>query len=140
MRSKIHRCFSITHMHGLRDLNGKIDTTERALQAQRLLELSKQVSEVGDFSVICGDFNVKPDSETLTILRSDGMVELVTHHWAEIFTSRKMASGSYVRTADLRSKCSECQLSTVTSTDQRNTLCKLLSWCLILQCFSGAFI
>ena len=52
-------------------------------------------------SVICGDLNVKPDSETLTILRSDGMVELVTHHWAEIFTSRKMASGSYVRTADI---------------------------------------
>ena len=52
-------------------------------------------------SVICGDFNVKPDSETLTILRSDGMVELVTHHWAEIFTSRKMASGSYVRSADI---------------------------------------
>jgi hypothetical protein len=51
---------------------------------------------VGDLSVICGDLNVKPDSETLTILRSDGMVELVTHHWAEIFTSRKMASGSYV--------------------------------------------
>ena len=27
------------------------------------------------------------------------MLELVTHHWAEIFTSRKMASGSYVRIA-----------------------------------------
>jgi hypothetical protein len=52
---------------------------------------------VGDLSVICGDFNVKPDSEILTILRSDGMLELVTHHWAEISTSRKMASGSYVR-------------------------------------------
>jgi hypothetical protein len=29
------------------------------------------------------------------------MLELVTHHWAEIFTSRKMASGSYVRIPDL---------------------------------------
>lgn len=56
---------------------------------------------MGDWSVICGDFNVKPDSETLTILRSDEMVELVTHHWAEIFTSRKMASSSYVRTPDI---------------------------------------
>jgi len=43
MRAKIHRCFSITHMHGLRDLNGMMDTTERAVQTQRLLELSKQV-------------------------------------------------------------------------------------------------
>ncbi len=35
------------------------------------------------------------------------MVELVTHHWAEIFTSRKMASGSHVRLADLGASCSE---------------------------------
>jgi hypothetical protein len=62
---------------------------------------------VGDLSVICGDLNVKPDSKTLTILRSDGMVELVTHHWAEIFTSRKMASGSYVRKAAIGPSSSE---------------------------------
>jgi hypothetical protein len=43
MRAKIHRYFSITHMHGLRDLNGMMDTTERVVQTQRLLELSKQV-------------------------------------------------------------------------------------------------
>jgi hypothetical protein len=35
--------FSIAHMHGLRDLNGMMDTTERPVQTQRLLELSKQV-------------------------------------------------------------------------------------------------
>ena len=43
MRAKIHRYFSITHTHGLRDLNGMMDTTERVVQTQRLLELSKQV-------------------------------------------------------------------------------------------------
>lgn len=70
---------SITHMHGLRDLNEKMDTPERAMQAQKLLDLSKQVSVEGDLSVICGDFNVKPDSETLALLQNAGMVELVTH-------------------------------------------------------------
>ncbi|WP_443024202.1 endonuclease/exonuclease/phosphatase family protein [Sneathiella sp.] len=76
---KHNRPVSITHMHGLRDLNGKMDTPERAIQAQRLLGLSKQVSKAGDLSVICGDFNVKPDSATLTTLKEAGMVELVTH-------------------------------------------------------------
>lgn len=46
MRAKIHRCFSITRMHGLRDLNGMMDATERAVQTQRLLELSKQVQRL----------------------------------------------------------------------------------------------
>ncbi len=75
---KYDRAVSITHMHGLRDLNGKMDTPERAIQAKRLLELSGQVSQGDDISIVCGDFNVRPDSETFTILRDVGMVELVT--------------------------------------------------------------
>lgn len=72
------RPVSVTHMHGLRDLNGKMDTPERAAQAQKLLDLSRQVSEPDDLSVICGDFNVEPDSETLSLLSAAGMSELVT--------------------------------------------------------------
>lgn len=72
------RAISVTHMQGLRDLNGKMDTPARALQAQKLLDLSNRVSASGDVSVICGDFNVTPDSETLTLLRDAGMTELVT--------------------------------------------------------------
>lgn len=73
-----NRPVSITHMHGLRDLNGKMDTPERATQAQRLLDLSKQVSDPDDLAVICGDFNVEPGSETLKILENAGLVEMVT--------------------------------------------------------------
>lgn len=72
------RSVSIAHMHGLRDLRGKMDTPERADQARRLLDLSNQVSEAGDLRVICGDFNVEPDSETLAILEESGFTELVT--------------------------------------------------------------
>lgn len=72
------RPVSITHMHGLRDLNGKADTPERAEQARRLLELSAQVTEKGDLAVICGDFNVEPGSETLRLLEGHGFTELVT--------------------------------------------------------------
>ena len=74
------RAMSVTHMHGLRDLTGKIDTPARKAQAERLLTLSRQVSEPGDLSVICGDFNVEPGSETLRLLAAAGFSELVTGH------------------------------------------------------------
>ena len=73
-----NRPVSISHMHGLRDLNGKMDTPERAVQALRFRELCRQVTQKGDLTVVCGDFNVEPGSETLRILQAEGMVELVT--------------------------------------------------------------
>lgn len=72
------RPVSVAHMHGLRDLSGKHDTPERMAQAYRLLEFSQRLRETGDLAVICGDFNVEPDSETLDILKDAGMIELVT--------------------------------------------------------------
>ena len=62
---------AITHMHGLRDLNGKMDTPERLRQAHRLLDISRRVSQSDDVTVICGDFNVEPDSETLNLIRQE---------------------------------------------------------------------
>ena len=62
---------SITHMHGLRDLNGKMDTPEHLRQAHRLLDISRRVSQSDDVTVICGDFNVEPDSETLNLIRQE---------------------------------------------------------------------
>ncbi|MEM9428549.1 MAG: endonuclease/exonuclease/phosphatase family protein [Pseudomonadota bacterium] len=77
------RFVSVTHMHGLRDLAGKMDTPARAEQARRLLALSEAVSAPGDLRVICGDFNVEPGSETLRLLRAAGFTELVTRHGIE---------------------------------------------------------
>jgi endonuclease/exonuclease/phosphatase family metal-dependent hydrolase len=73
-----NRPVSVTHMHGLRDLKGKMDSPERQAQAEKLLALSNQISEPGDVTIICGDFNVEPDSETLSILIGSGLSELVT--------------------------------------------------------------
>lgn len=72
------RTVSVTHMHGLRDPNGKMDTPERAVQARRLRDISCQLSEPEDVVVVCGDFNVEPNSETLSILADTGLTELVT--------------------------------------------------------------
>ncbi len=68
---------NITHMHGLRDLNGKMDTPERSAQSRRLLEISRAVSEPGDVTVVCGDFNLEPGSAALRILEEAGLTELV---------------------------------------------------------------
>ena len=65
-------------MHGLRDLNGKMDTPEREKQARKLLDMSRSLAEPDDLTVICGDFNVEPDSETLSIFSGAGLTELVT--------------------------------------------------------------
>ncbi|WP_299153873.1 endonuclease/exonuclease/phosphatase family protein [uncultured Tateyamaria sp.] len=69
---------SVTHMHGLRDLAGKMDTAERTTQAHKLTALSTQLSEPGDLRIVCGDFNVEPDSDTLQILGQAGLTDLVT--------------------------------------------------------------
>ena len=68
----------VAHMHGLRDLRGKMDTPERTAQAHRLLNLSDQVSVADDLRIVCGDFNVEQDSKTLAIFKDRGFTELVT--------------------------------------------------------------
>jgi endonuclease/exonuclease/phosphatase family metal-dependent hydrolase len=68
----------IVHLHGLRDLNGKMDTPDRLAQAERIASIVQGIAEPGDHVVVCGDFNVEPDSQTFEILRSLGLKELVT--------------------------------------------------------------
>lgn len=67
----------IVHTHGLRDLKGKMDTPERLAQAHKLSDLVKAIGEPGDRIVLCGDFNVEPDSQTFDILRQVGLDDLV---------------------------------------------------------------
>lgn len=68
----------IAHMHGLRDLRGKIDTPERTVQAQKFLAIAMSIAEDNDPLILCGDFNVEPNSETLRMLTETGLTELVT--------------------------------------------------------------
>jgi endonuclease/exonuclease/phosphatase family metal-dependent hydrolase len=69
---------TIAHMHGLRDLRGKMDTPERLEQAHRLKRLVTTVTEPGDRLVVCGDFNVEPASQTFAVLSDLGLRDLVT--------------------------------------------------------------
>ena len=69
---------TIAHMHGLRDLAGKMDTPERTAQAHKLKDLAIGTAESGDDLVVCGDFNVEPNSDTFDILATVGLTDLVT--------------------------------------------------------------
>ena len=68
----------VIHTHGLRDLSGKMDTPERLAQAHGLADLARSIAMPGDRIVLCGDFNVEPDSKTFSILAGAGLKDLVT--------------------------------------------------------------
>ncbi|MCF3648149.1 hypothetical protein LZG03_00075 [Opitutaceae bacterium LMO-CP1] len=50
------RAVVVAHMHGLRDLRGKMDTPERAAQARRFLAIVRHVAQPDDLVVAGGGF------------------------------------------------------------------------------------
>lgn len=68
---------AIAHLHGLRDPSGKGDTPARAAQARRLAELVEQSRDGDDLSIVCGDLNLLPDSDTFRVLAAVGLTDLV---------------------------------------------------------------
>lgn len=68
---------TIVQLHGLRSPAGKHDTPARRTQAERLADLIERSRVPGDLTVVCGDFNVLPDSDTFDVLKGVGMVDLV---------------------------------------------------------------
>jgi endonuclease/exonuclease/phosphatase family metal-dependent hydrolase len=71
----------VAHMHGLWVPVGKTDTVDRYLQAQELAALANSVKHEGDRVVICGDFNVLPESATFRVLQEQaGVSDLVSRY------------------------------------------------------------
>jgi endonuclease/exonuclease/phosphatase family metal-dependent hydrolase len=71
------RFLTVAQVHGLRDGRGKQDTPQRREQARRLAMLVSSTREATDLTVVCGDFNLLPDSETFSILADIGLTDLV---------------------------------------------------------------
>jgi len=71
------RRLTVISLHGLRDEAGKRDTPARRAQAERLAGLVERTREAGDITVVCGDLNLLPDSETFAVLAQLGLVDLV---------------------------------------------------------------
>lgn len=65
--------YSILNVHGLWNGMGKTDTPERIAQSQRIINFIKKINIP---KILCGDFNLKPDTESMKILE-DGMTNLI---------------------------------------------------------------
>lgn len=74
-----NRFVSIVHLHGLRDPAGKADTPARRSQAKRLADVVESIRRSDDFTIVCGDMNLLPDSETFAVLGAIGLTDLVGH-------------------------------------------------------------
>ncbi|WP_181704251.1 endonuclease/exonuclease/phosphatase family protein [Chthonobacter albigriseus] len=70
---------TVVQLHGLRDPAGKHDTPARLRQAEALSDLVARTRGSPDERlVVCGDFNVLPDSATFRVLGELGLRDLVT--------------------------------------------------------------
>lgn len=70
------KVYSIMNVHGLHTGFGKEDTPERLLQSKRIKDF---MSGVSGTKILCGDFNLLPETESLKLLE-DKMVNLVKKH------------------------------------------------------------
>lgn len=80
------RTVTVLHLHGLRDASGKHDTPARRRQAERVVSLVERLRCPDDLTVVCGDLNLLPDSETFEMLAQIGLADLV--RTADTRTSR----------------------------------------------------
>lgn len=71
------RTVTVVQLHGLRDPAGKHDTTARRVQAKALTELVTLSRGHRDLTVVCGDLNLLPVSDTFEMLAQIGLVDLV---------------------------------------------------------------
>lgn len=68
--------YSILNVHGLWNGQGKKDSPERIAQSQRIREFMDQINNP---KILCGDFNLRPDIESMKIIEQ-GMKNLVKTH------------------------------------------------------------
>ena len=68
---------TITHMHGLWQKEGKGDTPARIGQGLILASMVENMCKEGEKVIVCGDFNLLPESQTFDDLQMLGLHDLV---------------------------------------------------------------
>ena len=102
------RATSVAQMHGLREESGKDDTPARQVQSDALVRLLERLQRPGAGLVVCGDFNVLPDSSLLEVLAQQGLRDLVTA--GEVQDTRTSFYGKPMRSADYLLVSAEVQV------------------------------
>jgi endonuclease/exonuclease/phosphatase family metal-dependent hydrolase len=76
--------YTVMNVHGLWNGKGKTDTPERIAQSQRIREF---MDTVDSQKILCGDFNLRPDTKSVEII-TNGMNDLIkTFHITSTRTS-----------------------------------------------------
>jgi endonuclease/exonuclease/phosphatase family metal-dependent hydrolase len=68
---------TIINFHGLWNGKGKTDTNDRIQQSKNILEFTKKLT--GEY-ILCGDFNLLPDTESIKLFESAGLRNLIKEH------------------------------------------------------------
>jgi endonuclease/exonuclease/phosphatase family metal-dependent hydrolase len=63
-----HQKMTLINFHGLWSEQGKTDTQHRLDQSKRIIDFLKTIS---DEIILCGDFNVRPDTESLKMIERE---------------------------------------------------------------------
>ena len=86
--------YTVMNVHGLWNGQGKTDTPERMEQSKRIKDF---VDTCAGPKILCGDFNLRPDTESLKIL-DVGMTNLIKTH--NITSTRTSFYGKEEKFAD----------------------------------------
>ncbi len=76
MAANIAQLFMSATIHGLWNGKGKTDTEDRILQSQRI---KKFMSTIHNPIILCGDFNLHPETDSLKML-DENMANLIKTH------------------------------------------------------------
>jgi endonuclease/exonuclease/phosphatase family metal-dependent hydrolase len=68
---------SVINFHGLWNGKGKGDTEDRILQTKNILDFIENLSHE---IVLCGDFNLRPDTESIKLFEDAGMHNLIKEY------------------------------------------------------------
>lgn len=72
-----NKLLTIINFHGLWNGKGKTDTDDRLLQSQKIIDfISKSAGE----TVLCGDFNLLPTTQSLKIIKDAGLRDLIAEY------------------------------------------------------------
>lgn len=71
------KSITIVNFHGLWNGKGKTDSEERILQSKNIISFLKEVK--GEI-ILCGDFNLRPDTKSIALLEDFGLRNLITEY------------------------------------------------------------
>jgi endonuclease/exonuclease/phosphatase family metal-dependent hydrolase len=71
------RALRVINFHGLWNGQGKADSEDRIKQSAKILGFTSKIE--GDY-VLCGDFNLLPDTQSIKVIEDSGLRNLITEY------------------------------------------------------------